>query len=123
MKSILYLQKNLFYSLPVIAETVNGHLILTAKDGSIVFDAPGSTISAKVSKAWGIKLATTSGQKLSLYTNTSGFSPSPSKAQLEYVRNNTISTVYSQPDLAIVDSIQLIRDWKNALQDIHATIA
>ena len=122
MKSILYLQKNLFYSIPVVAETVNGHLVVTAKDGSVVTDTIGSNITARFTAAWGIKLIV-NGKKYSLYANASGFSPSPSKAQKEAVRNNAATTALTQPEIAIIDSAQIMRDWRRGLEEIHAQIA
>lgn len=122
MKSILYLQKNLFYSTPVVAETINGHLVITSKDGSVILDAAGSNVTARFTAAWGIKL-TFESKRFNLYANASGFSPSPSKAQLESVRNNTVTTPYTQPDIAIIDSNQIMKDWRQALEFIHATVS
>jgi len=129
MKSILYLQKNPFYSTPCVVETANGHLIITNKKNEVILNELGSNITAHFVAAWGIKL-TTADKKYRLYVNESGFSPSASKEQKEAVRNNavTMPAVTTSPiDAlsgveAIADSKQLINDWRRAFEELHVKL-
>jgi len=129
MKSILYLQKNPFYSIPCVVETASGHLIITNKKNEVILNELGSNISAQFVAAWGIKL-TVSNKKYRLYANESGFSPAASKEQKESVRNNVVTMpgVTTSPidalsgAVAIFDSKQLISDWRRAFEELHVKL-
>jgi len=122
MKTIMYLQKNPFYSLPVVAEISHGHFTVTDRSGAQLYDAFGPDATVKFVMGWGLKV-TVDAVTFRLYVYNSAFSPSPSQLQLDAVNGDNSGEFSGYDPLGAMSTGQdRIHALRQALQDIHAIL-